>query len=439
MADSKHYLLSGRFDGKEQERLMRRVYAELKTTFPAIKFCIVEAGPGGEFAEQTMQGLFNMKGMVSFAFENYGEKTKSEYSTFHEAKYAKENHIMILPLKFCKDWPPCPPLDFDGKNAGQALCAFIFGPSVVRQDFYGKEDISAIARCIADWALGMDGMAPHPPPATPATAEAVPKSKAEMLASELLEKANCKTDYTAALAELFKDEDVESFEDIIALWSDKTGQEKVTNLLNTKTNVKTRTAVVAFLAACVTKAAAASAASKVVCKMVPKSQCREAGNDMGCGSFLDLSYFEYKDDGWCMLGHMDSRCTEMLVVEEGPLVRLSTGWIRVWWDKGSKNKNDYDAYLPKCDDPNFVPLGVTCWFNNKDHTEPSHRVAMVHKDAVIPGDLSQWIVWEDKGTGAHADLMLGRIHETGLMWPKVASMLSGGIPRAMRIKKEMMA
>ena len=37
--------------------------------------------------------------MVAFAFEDYGEKTNSRFSTYFEVKYACENMKPIIPLK----------------------------------------------------------------------------------------------------------------------------------------------------------------------------------------------------------------------------------------------------------------------------------------------------------------------------------------------------
>lgn len=60
----------------------------------------------------------------------------------------------------------------------------------------------------------------------------------------------------------------------------------------------------------------------------------------------------------------------MVVVRKGPNVKKATGWERIWNDKGSGNRKDYDIYLPTCDDCDFRALGVVCVFRNEGHGEP---------------------------------------------------------------------
>ena len=54
---------------------------------------MVEVDAAGSFGEQTIDALGSMAFMAMFMFENYGEKTKSMYSTYYEVKYAYDNAV----------------------------------------------------------------------------------------------------------------------------------------------------------------------------------------------------------------------------------------------------------------------------------------------------------------------------------------------------------
>ena len=72
-----------------------------------MKVHVVEAVSGEKFGQQTMDGMYYMRAMVAFCFENYGEKTASEYSSFFESKCANEHGVPIIPLKlYAGSWPP---------------------------------------------------------------------------------------------------------------------------------------------------------------------------------------------------------------------------------------------------------------------------------------------------------------------------------------------
>ena len=57
---------------------------------------VVEAGAGGTFGGQTMECLTNMKAMVAFCFEDYGQKTASSYCSYHEVKQKRNCNEICL-------------------------------------------------------------------------------------------------------------------------------------------------------------------------------------------------------------------------------------------------------------------------------------------------------------------------------------------------------
>ena len=67
-----------------------------------------------------------MKTMIAFCLEDYGQKTISKYSTYHELKYAYGEDTHIFPIRRCAEWPPKPPLDHDGGNNGSIQNAIVF-------------------------------------------------------------------------------------------------------------------------------------------------------------------------------------------------------------------------------------------------------------------------------------------------------------------------
>ena len=95
-----------------------------------MKVHVVEAVSGEKFGQQTMDGMYYMRAMVAFCFENYGEKTASEYSSFFEIKCANEHGIPIIPLKlYAGSWPPTP--DHGDSVGGDAQNAFVFKEDLV--------------------------------------------------------------------------------------------------------------------------------------------------------------------------------------------------------------------------------------------------------------------------------------------------------------------
>ena len=130
-------MLSGRFDGKEKEAFLRATGKALEA-----RGCItlvVEASGGEMFGQQTMSALSDMDVMIAFAFDDYGEKTKSSYCSFYEVKYCLDHKKPIVPLRlYDGEWPPAG----GGQGTpGYEQNQFVFTPDLVRfsQDPKGKK------------------------------------------------------------------------------------------------------------------------------------------------------------------------------------------------------------------------------------------------------------------------------------------------------------
>ena len=95
----------------------------------------------------------DMDVMVAFAFEDYGQKTNSRFSTYFEVKYACENMKPIIPLKLYEGpWPPQPADD----KEGCAQNRFAFNPSLVYESYSAPFDETKLAQ-IAEYILKHPG------------------------------------------------------------------------------------------------------------------------------------------------------------------------------------------------------------------------------------------------------------------------------------------
>ena len=109
--------MSARFLGDTTEERASEIYSELRAL--GVNVFMVEAGLGETFGDATNFGLYYMIAtMIAICSGNYGQKTKSPYSSHAELKYAVQKWIPIIPVKFGKKYPPEPPPDFDGGNKG---------------------------------------------------------------------------------------------------------------------------------------------------------------------------------------------------------------------------------------------------------------------------------------------------------------------------------
>lgn len=157
-----------------------------------------------------------------------------------------------------------------------------------------------------------------------------------------------------------------------------------------------------------------------------------SGNDSGTRANDDLSFYEYHEDGWLMLGHAVQ--PEVMVVREGPGVRLAESWTRVWTDKGSGRPTDYSIYCPACSDVNYVACGVVFVFGSCGlaEPEPGTRFGLLHKSLVEAVPLGE-PVWSDAGVNGKYSVWLKEVPGMGTSWPAMATLM-GLPPTAHRIK-----
>ena len=112
-------------------------------------------GAGTSFGEMTLDYLYRLQKengvMLAVCTSDYGEKTDSPYSTYHELKLAKEYDVDVLPLQVEDNWKPCPPCGeghFDHAKSALKFIHAVFIPSIVRIDCRNKA-VQEIAREIA--------------------------------------------------------------------------------------------------------------------------------------------------------------------------------------------------------------------------------------------------------------------------------------------------
>lgn len=129
-------LISARFLGDAHEAEARELCRELQKL--GMRAFIVDAGPGDDFARDTIDALDAMKTMVAFCTDEYGAKTSSKYSSFYELTYAVDQNKHILPVKRCKDWPPKPKRgDYNGDGARNNK--FHFKSSLLYRDWSNRK------------------------------------------------------------------------------------------------------------------------------------------------------------------------------------------------------------------------------------------------------------------------------------------------------------
>jgi len=131
-SDTKHVLISARFDGGEKEQVARSLHKEL-IKIGVNSFMVETTGVGDSFGEQTVNGLTDMYAMVAVCYENYGEKTGSSYCSYYELQYALGHKIPVLPIKLCEEWPPS-----QCGAAGKKQNKFFFRPDLLFQNWWGE-------------------------------------------------------------------------------------------------------------------------------------------------------------------------------------------------------------------------------------------------------------------------------------------------------------
>jgi len=131
-ANTRHILISARFDGGEKEQVARSLHKQL-TKIGVKSFMVETTGVGDTFGKQTVDGLTDMYAMVAVCYENYGEETSSSYCSYYELKYALAHKIPVLPIKLCEEWPPT-----QCGKAGEKQNKFFFSPDLLYQDWWGE-------------------------------------------------------------------------------------------------------------------------------------------------------------------------------------------------------------------------------------------------------------------------------------------------------------
>jgi len=153
----------------------------------------------------------------------------------------------------------------------------------------------------------------------------------------------------------------------------------------------------------------------------------EVGSHAGLGRCKHpIHYYAPKElpDGMFLLGH---GCRpDALVAASGPMVRRATHWKQVWTDAGSGLPLDSVVWLPACDDPDYVALGVFFAFGTKRQEVPQEVAGMVHKSACKPAKLGNF-AWNDACTRARASLSLNMVRwdasSMNLMLPSVCTLM----------------
>lgn len=164
-----------------------------------------------------------------------------------------------------------------------------------------------------------------------------------------------------------------------------------------------------------------------------------AGTDAGSGGKYDLKYYQPEvPEGFLLMGHGGE--PDGLLVAKGTKVKACDGWTKVWTDAGSGKKLNYAIWLPTSTDPDYVALGVFMAFQTKTVQEPNFRGGMVHKSVCEPAQLGR-AVWNDRGTGARADVTVNGVKwgaqgVINVMMPSVCSMY-GAPPPCYAIKEEL--
>lgn len=169
-----------------------------------------------------------------------------------------------------------------------------------------------------------------------------------------------------------------------------------------------------------------------VCKMA--EGVRKAGSSKGLQTSLELDYYEYSESGWLMLGHC--AIDGMVVVKEGPMVRQATSWTRIWTEQCGSGGQQFDVFVPACDDPSFVALGVIFACGAIGQCEPRNHlpVALVNKDFVEPTSLGR-VVCSSQGRIGVCSVTLNNILGIGTIWPSSATLV-GSPPQAHMINRQ---
>eukprot|EP00457_Paulinella_chromatophora_P000677 gb/GEZN01000677.1/.p1 GENE.gb/GEZN01000677.1/~~gb/GEZN01000677.1/.p1 ORF type:complete len:1038 (-),score=126.73 gb/GEZN01000677.1/:748-3453(-) len=151
-----------------------------------------------------------------------------------------------------------------------------------------------------------------------------------------------------------------------------------------------------------------------------------AGTDAGSGGSLDLKYYGPSSlpPGYLLLGHGSEN--DHVLIAKGPCVTPATGWSKVWTNEGSKASKKYVVWMPTCNNPDYVAVGVILVFGTQSFEEPTVPTGLVHRSCIQEGKLGP-VAWKDSGTGAKHDLALNMIKwgttTQNLLWPSKCTRL----------------
>ena len=151
-------MFSARFDGGDIEKKFREVHKLLlEHNFESR---MVSAGGSDDFGDLTIEYLGELKDrngvMIAVCTPNYGEMTKSPFSSHAELRFALDEGVKVLPLKVADVYPPEPPggpdHPFDPKYRAKNMCRMVFKGSVVYLDCVNKS-VREITAMIANALL----------------------------------------------------------------------------------------------------------------------------------------------------------------------------------------------------------------------------------------------------------------------------------------------
>ncbi|CAE7366609.1 unnamed protein product [Symbiodinium sp. CCMP2592] len=140
----RHLLISGRFNSAEKIEYMKRV-KKLLDDQGVPTFMVEAQGAGDTFGDKTDLGLYQAKALLAFCTADYGAKTGAEYETYVELRYARQNHLPIIPIQLCDTFPP-KPTDLEG----QAQNNVVLRSDIIRIMDVGMSDAEKVASDIHD-------------------------------------------------------------------------------------------------------------------------------------------------------------------------------------------------------------------------------------------------------------------------------------------------
>ena len=140
----RHLLISGRFNSPKNLQYMEEVKRLLDSKDVPV-YMVKTRGPGDEFGTLTMLGLYRARGLIAFCTADYGARTGIQYETFKELEYAHQNHLHIIPVQLCENFPPMPE-----DELARAQNRFVLRPVIHRIEDKTMQEAERVANEIAD-------------------------------------------------------------------------------------------------------------------------------------------------------------------------------------------------------------------------------------------------------------------------------------------------